>query len=93
MIDSLMEFGPCAHGMGGPVPVPFAEIEAWARVTNTELPGHEALLLRQLSRDYCEQYHKSDEPSCPAPLFDGEDSKKQAADSFRALVAEHKGGK
>lgn len=67
LLDSLFEFGPASHGISGPVPVSFAEIEAWSRTTHTNLPGYEALQLRQLSVDYCTQYHKSDGKQCAAP--------------------------
>lgn len=67
LLDSLFEFGPA---LNGPQPVTFQEIESWARATNTRVPGYEALQLRQLSVDYCEQYYKALDSHCPPP---GED--------------------
>lgn len=67
LIASLFEFGPASSGMNGPTPVSFSEIEAWARTTNTQVPGYEALQLRTLSQDYCHQYYESQDAHCPPP--------------------------
>jgi len=67
LIESLLEFGPGVPGGAGPVPAGYAEIQAWASMTRTEVPGWEAILLRQLSTEYCSQYYKSQKPDCPMP--------------------------
>lgn len=82
--------------MSGPVPVSFSEIEAWSRVTGIEIPGYEAVQLRQLSRDYCNQHHASKNPSEPQPIMPGEDAtpkqvvREQVARGLADLVAQHK---
>lgn len=88
LIDSLLEFGPSMPGgMGGPVPVSFQEIDSWAKMTRTYVPGYEALLLRSLSQVYCEQYHKSSDPGCPMPREEmDEDVRNKATNDFKQLV-------
>lgn len=89
LIDSLLEFGPSMPSMSGPVAVTFSEIDAWARVTKTEMPGCEALLLRNLSKEYCHQYHISKDKDAKEPLIPGETARKQVAqglsDVFKQL--------
>lgn len=90
LIESLLEFGPAVPGPGGPEPVPWTEIDAWAKRSKTELPGHEALALRQLSKDYCRQHNDGTDPNCPVPngeIF-GEgvkEMREHASKSFDAL--------
>ena len=86
LVDALLEFGPSMPGASGPVPVTFGEVESWARVTRTFLPGHEALLLRQLSRDYCGEYHAASDSGRPMPMPEGSDIKGKVQNSFANLV-------
>lgn len=80
--------------MSGPVPITFTEIEAWARITRTHVPGYEALLLRQLSRDYTSQYHASSKPGEPIPMADGEEiNREQVARGFANLIKQQKAKK
>lgn len=83
LLDSLFEFGPVSHGMNGPKPVSYQEIEAWARITNTDLPGYEAIQLHTLSVDYCAQHHKAVEPNCAPP---GEEPESRRARVSRQLA-------
>lgn len=83
LLDSLFEFGPASQGMSGPVPVSFQEIDAWARMTNTHIPGYEALQLRTLSMDYCDQHRKAVEPNCAPP---GENKESRRARVSRQLA-------
>lgn len=89
-----MEFGPSGQGMSGPVPVTFQEIEAWSRMTHTAIPTYEALLLRQLSRDYVSQYHASSKPDEPQPMMPGDEvNREQVARGFADLIASQKAKK
>ena len=72
--------------MAGPAPVSFQEIEAWARMTKTTLPGWEVLMLRQLSKDFVSQYHDSSKPDCPCPGDHSGDTGKQ----FKSTLARFK---
>ena len=68
--------------MSGPVTVPFSEIEAWSRISKTPIPGYEAVLLHQLSRDYCAQFHKSKNPNELHPLMPDETREEAVASAF-----------
>ena len=92
LVDALLEVGPAGAGMGGPVPVSFQELEAWSRATRTELPGHEALVLRELSRDYCREFNAASKPSRPRPAADEAEARKAAGESFAQLVRNIKKG-
>ena len=86
LVDALLEFGPSMPSANGPAPVTFSEIEAWARTTRTELPGYEALLLRQLSRDYCAEYHASNDSSRPMPGDDIDSARRRVANGLATLM-------
>lgn len=81
LIGALLEFGPA---MNGPTAATFSEIESWARVTRTHLPGYEALILRKLSREYCSEYYAASDPTRPAPLV--EEEGRVVADGFANLI-------
>lgn len=92
LIDSLMEFGPANSGpMGGLTSVTFQEMEAWARMTKTEIPGYEAVLLKRLSQDYVAQHRISTDPQCPMPTSDEEEAKDYVGENFKALLKSQKG--
>lgn len=57
-------------GMGSPIPLSWSDIDAWARVTKTEITSDEALLLRHLSKLYVSKYSESKNPATPAPYSD-----------------------
>lgn len=69
-MEALLEVGPSLQGPGGPVPITWQEMDSWADRTCTDLPGYEALELRQLSKDYCDQYYLGRDPNCLMPLDD-----------------------
>jgi len=86
----LLEIGPGKLTDAGVVPVEWIDIKAWAEMTKTDLPGHESLLIRQLSKDYCNQYVKGRKPSCPEP-GDPVEVRKNVAVSFRNIVKQFRG--
>lgn len=79
-------------GPNGPVPVTWQEIDAWAKRSGTVLPGYEALLLRKLSKDYCDQYRLSHAPNCAQPVAEGDlEGKREVVNQgFAAIIAQHK---
>lgn len=84
IIDALIEIG-----LGEPIS--FTEIQAWAAATNTYLPGFEALLINKMSREYCNQYQKSNNKNCSSPDLDEATMKTVAADGMRDLIKKFKG--
>ena len=50
----------------------WVDIDAWARVTNTEITVDEVLLIRHLSKLYVSKYSESKNPTTPAPFSDVE---------------------
>lgn len=87
IIESLMEMGPADQG---PSPVTFREIEAWARMTRVEIPGWEALMLREMSIVYCQELAAASAPDRPEPARPIS-SREAVAEKFRAAIAQHKG--
>lgn len=85
-----MEFGPAEQGMGGAVPVSWREIEAWQRVTNTQIPGWEALILRELSEEYCGALARSTTPNTVEPALSEDEARQKTARDFRAMVNQMK---
>ena len=93
LVDMLAEIGFARPGSAGPIPVSYAEIEAWQRTTNAELPSNEAVLLRQLSAVYCNQLIDSEKPECPRPDAIGPhdaDARGKVAHNFKAMIKAYK---
>jgi len=67
VIQWLHEVGPTQQGMNGPEPLSWQEISAWREATGVEATAEELVMLRNLSRQYASQYHRSDNPEEPAP--------------------------
>lgn len=93
LIDSLSEIGFASSGMAGAIPVSYQEISAWQKLTSTEMPGYEAVQIRQLSKDYCSEYQQADKPHRPKPSEKEDDNRQQVATSFKAMVSHFKGNK
>jgi hypothetical protein len=55
-------------------------------MTNTEIPGYEAILLRNLSKEYCSEYHEGRDKARVNPGISEEERRKQNAKSFGKLV-------
>lgn len=87
LIDWLMEIGPLGTGGMGPVPVSWAEIEVWQRVSAIELRPWEARTIRRLSREFLDQMTKSKEPSCPAPYSTGAANAASVDAQFKKMFA------
>ena len=66
----FQSLGPCGQGATGPVPVGWADIGAWVRLTGTPLQPWQAHALRSASAAYVGQLHDASEPDCPPPWTD-----------------------
>lgn len=64
IIEWLHEVGPTQDG---DKPLSWQEINAWKQATGTEATAEELVMIRQLSRVYVAQYHRSDNPDEPPP--------------------------
>lgn len=67
LLEYLHEFGPAFHGVMGPTPVPFFEIQAWSMMTCTPLTPWESHSLRVLSEAYIGEMQRARKPNCPPP--------------------------
>lgn len=67
LLAFFMEVGPSVSTGMGMAPIGFSDIEAWRNLTETNLTPWDALMLRQMSRAYVNQYAESRDPRCPAP--------------------------
>lgn len=69
----LLEAGECSQNGGSFQPLPFTEIESWARQTGKELTEFEAGALHKMSRSFANMLNcnMQDEP-CPISLPDDE---------------------
>jgi hypothetical protein len=85
LVGYLYEFGPTIAGQ----PVPFQEIDSWARTTRRRIDGWEAATLRQMSVAYAVQAQRSRDPDCPSPLEEKQDTPAQKGaklvEKFKAL--------
>lgn len=95
LVQYLFEVGPVGSNGFGPEPLSWQEIEAWSRLTQTDLDTWEALTLRKLSADYSSQLSKSADPKCKAP-DQPELSREQIAEDVEAffdrMERQQKGG-
>ena len=66
------EFGPASQGAAGIVPVSFLELQAWSEMTDNQLNVWESSMLILMSKQYCYQSYKSDNPMTVPPYFDQE---------------------
>jgi hypothetical protein len=86
LIESLSEIGFASSGMAGAVPISYQEIAAWQQLTNTTMPGYEALQIKQLSKDYCGEYHAANKPHRPKPVETEDETRDHVSQSFGAMV-------
>jgi hypothetical protein len=92
LVAQLFEFGPVAFSAAGPVPVSFQEIESWSRMTNTFIPTCDAILLKQLSKDYCSELRAAENKDREAPEIPGDEIDKQARldEGFKEIMQRFK---
>ena len=57
LASAWQEAGLCAHGMAGPVPLPWSEIDAYGRITGA-YSAWALGMLRAMSEAYCRWYSK-----------------------------------
>lgn len=67
IVNHLVEMGITEAGGMGAVPLSWATIDAWQRVTGVTLPAWEARMIRQLSVEYLSETRKAESQFCPAP--------------------------
>lgn len=67
--EFLHQIGTAGHGFDRLVPLTFAEIEAWSRMTGAELNRFEAETIRMLSITYCSI---ANDRNSECPVQDGE---------------------
>lgn len=80
IFDLLQKIGLYGSGMSGPVPISWSEIAAWQNANGVTLTPAELDIIKQLSADYCGQYHKSSDPQEMPPAaiaLDGSDYDRQ----------------
>lgn len=70
-------------------PIPFSELESWARMAKVNLTGWEFETLHMLSVCYASELIRARRPDCPSPLEEenesGKKHKPQANHSFRVI--------
>lgn len=81
IIDFVFEIG-----LSTQTPIAFCEIKAWADVTKTFLPSQEAILINRLSREYCNQYHLSNNTAIQSPDSGENSSRAAAANGLAELI-------
>lgn len=95
LLTQFLEVGPAGYGGTGPVPLSFAEIGAWQRVTAQRLTPGEAQLMRRLSVEYVSQHAVSDSPDTdppwgPSVAHDRDDVSRRVRMLFGARAREKK---
>jgi len=69
ILDWWHELGLSTSGVNGPEPLPFTELESWARVSGVELEPWEMGMVSKLSQQFCRQFHLSKEKNCESPYL------------------------
>ena len=82
ILDLLSEAGTVGYGFSGAVPLSFAEIDAWARLTQTPLTPFEAGAIRFLSSEYCTV---ANDPERECPYRSPDDQAKKDARALKKL--------
>lgn len=89
LVDRLWEVGPTSASGMGPVPLSFAELDAWQRQSGVRLTSWEATTLRKLSIAYLAEQSRAKKPDCPAPWVDSApataEQKQRLAGHIRSL--------
>jgi len=84
LLRHLGELGWCSFAEGGPRPLGYAELQAWAQLTATRLTPWEALTLRALTSAYAGSAAVAQDASCPAPWPETETVSRSQAAAFAA---------
>lgn len=90
LAEWLMEIGPLGSGGTGPVPLSWAELETWQRVTGIRLSAWEARTIRSLSRAFLDQLNKSKASTCPAPFKSSDINADAVTIQFRRMMQRSK---
>jgi hypothetical protein len=67
LLDWFWDVGPVAHGGMGPVPIGYADLQAWAAITGTPLQPWQAAVLRRMSRAYVAELRTAEAADAPPP--------------------------
>lgn len=88
IVGWIDEVGLYEHGMNGPIPIAWSSIYHWSVLTQTMLAHWEAIMIKDLSIAYCNQYHKSSSPNEPPPyapvVFDRDQVSSRVLKLFRS---------
>ena len=82
----LNDVGECVHNGSFYQPLPFTEIESWARQTGLELTHFEVRALRQMSNNFSSMMNRSEQQE-PCPIELPEDGMLQSEADMMAAVA------
>jgi hypothetical protein len=85
LLEYLQEIGPATVNGNIPAPVSWQEIQAWQKLTGINLEAFEALIIRELSRTYAEQYVKSEKIECPPPWMNTAADKAAVSERVKRL--------
>lgn len=83
--------GMVGTGAMGPVPLSAVEVQAWAAGMGLELTPWEFGVMREMSRAYLDQSHKSDKPECAAPFGAGSIDRDVVENKLRSIFFASKG--
>lgn len=86
IVDWLSESGFFSTGMNGPVQLTWQDLNAWREGVGARVTTEECLIMRMLSREYCAQYHKSDDRNEPCPTFVEVKDKKSLSDKISRIL-------
>ena len=81
----FIEINPSIEEAQGLSPLKWHEIESWCRMSRRTISPSEALLMRNLSKDYISQYSLSSDPACEAPWTPATIDREQVGDAIDAF--------
>lgn len=79
LVDWLHMAGTVGSGMHGAVPLTWAELQAWAQLSDSQPTPWESSQLMAMSRAYAAMSSKATDPNCPAPHVPDADTLDRAA--------------
>lgn len=82
-VSVLMEAGPVSSAGMGPIPLTWAELDAWQHCVGLRLQPWEARLIRVLSGDYLEEFQQAEAHDAPPPWI------QESTAERRSKVARH----
>lgn len=85
LVSHWFSTGCCQSGLGAPVPLSAAELQAWQAGSGHALAPWEWALLRQMSVAYCTARQSGSDPAAPAP-YDPQRNVVAAPEIDRAAV-------